>query len=184
MRVAGLLAGLRFEVIAGFAGGVFVFRELFGGEFAGAAEEIGAEGAGLDDRDVHAEGFHLPGKCFAEALDRVVEAPARPADEAADGGEIEDVSSAALAEVGQEGARGANQAVDIGLKHGLELFFRDFFYRAIQAVAGVVHEDIDVTEGGNGLLGHRGAELLVHQNAGLLLGHSLREGQAEPFVNH
>ena len=63
------------------------------------------------------------------------------------------MSSAALAEVGQEGARGANQAVDIGLKHGLELFFRDFFYRAIQAVAGIVHEDIDVAEGGNGLLG-------------------------------
>jgi len=51
LGIAGLLACLGSEIVSGFAGGVFVFRQFVCGEFAGAAEEVGAEGAGLDDGD-------------------------------------------------------------------------------------------------------------------------------------
>ncbi len=121
-----------------------------GGFYAGAAEEVGAEGAGLDDGDVDAERGEFGGEGFGEAFDGelggVVEAPAGAADEAADGGEIEDVAAALFAEVRQEGAGDVDEAEDVGVEDRHELVFGDLFEGSGDAVAGVVDEDVDAAE--------------------------------------
>ena len=122
---------------------------------AGAAEKVGAEGTGLDDGDMDAERSEFRGERLREAFDGelagVVVAPAGQADEAADGGEIDDVAAALLAEVRQKRTSDAHQAEDIGLEHGHELVFGDLFDRARETIARVVDEHIDRTEAGDGL---------------------------------
>ena len=62
------------------------------------------------------------------------------------------MAAAALAEVGKKSARGADDAVNVGLEHGLEFVFGDFFDGAVETVTCVVDEDVDLAEGGDGLL--------------------------------
>ena len=88
------------------ASGSVVVGDAKGGFYARAAEEVGAEGAGLDDGDVDAEWSEFGGESFGEAFDGefggVVEAPASTSAETCDGGEIEDVAAALFAELWQE----------------------------------------------------------------------------------
>src|SRR5207253_5825610 len=74
----------------------------------------------FDYRDAHAEWLHFFRQRLAESfhgkLCRVVETPSRRADQSADGGQIDNMSAAALAKMRQEGAGDPNEAVDVGLE--------------------------------------------------------------------
>ena len=110
------------NLIWGNPASVLVGDFLFSRAFAGAAEKVGAEGTGLHDGDVDAEGSEFCGERFGEALDGelggVVITHARGSDEAPDGGQIENVAAALGAEMGKEGASDTEEAEDVGLEHG------------------------------------------------------------------
>ena len=153
--IAGLLADLVVEIFACFAGSGVVFGDAVCGFYAGATKEVGAKGTGLDEGDVDAERGELLRESFREAFDGelggVVVAPAGGADETGDGGDVEDVTAALLAEMRQQSLGNADEAEDVGVEHRHELVFGDFFDCSGEAVAGVVDEDVDGTVGGRWL---------------------------------
>src|ERR1700686_563080 len=86
------------------AGGNFVVRQNAGSLLEGAAEEVGAEGAGFDDGYANAKGGQFRGerlgKTFDGKLGGVVDAPAGHAGEAANGREIHDMAAALFSQIG------------------------------------------------------------------------------------
>ncbi len=108
LRISRLLAGLRFQILAGLACRCRIIGQLSPSKLAGSPEEVGAKGPRLDHGHAHSEWLHFSRQCLAESfhgkLCRVVETPSRRADQSADGGQIEDMSAAALTKMRQEGA--------------------------------------------------------------------------------
>jgi hypothetical protein len=99
-----------------------------------------------------------PGQPFDRELRRAIDAPAREGGIADDRRDVDDVTLARAAQMGQDGAGDLEQAEDVGLELALDLLRGRLLDRGQQAVAGVVHEDVDAAEavdrclgGGDGL---------------------------------
>jgi hypothetical protein len=145
---------------AGFTDGGVVVRQLLLGLNEGSAEEVGAEGAGLDGGDADVEMGELEGHGFGETFDGelggIVNAPAGQADEAADGGEIDDVAALLPTEMGEHGAGDAEKAEDVGFVDGGDFGVAGFLDSAEEAVAGIVDQDVDAAEAFDGCFDHAG----------------------------
>src|SRR5208282_2098081 len=87
------------------------------------------------------------GKRFDGELGGAVDTPAgKHGAVAADGGHIDNVAGALLAERGQDGARDIEQAEDVGAVEILDFLRGSFLDSAEQTITGVVHKNIDAAK--------------------------------------
>ena len=122
-----------------------------------ALEEVRAEEARLHGRREDAQGGQLDGQRLGQPFDRelrrAIDAPAREGGIADDRRDVDDVTLARAAQMGQDGAGDLEQAEDIGLELALDLLRGRLLDRGQQAVAGVVDEDVDAAEAVDRCLG-------------------------------
>ena len=126
----------------------------------GARGPVGAERAGLDDGDFDAKRLDLVIERLGEALDgelrRLVRAQAwRPADASADGRELDEVTRALLAQHRQCRLRDVDDAEEVRLDLRPEDVVRHVFDRCIDAVTGIVDDDVEAAKSFDGKLDGR-----------------------------
>src|SRR6185437_13323087 len=161
-RISCLPAILVAPVVASVAcGGIVIFNTLCRYN-ARASEEVGAEGARFDSSDTNAERCDFGGERFRESLDckfgALVITPAGRGGKPADRRQIEDVSAALLAHVGEQSTRDADEAEDIGVEDRHVFVFRSLLDGSDNAVSGVVDENINRAKTRHSL-GNNGVDL-------------------------
>ena len=132
-----------------------VWVEQFGGEFHGTGE-LGVEGAGLDQHGADAEGFDLSGEGFGDALDCKfggrVGADKRKRVLAYHRGEVDNEAGFLIPHEGKDRFGNAQEAENVDLVELFKFGFRGFLDRACQPETGVVHQNVDFSKLGDGLV--------------------------------
>ena len=146
-RVAGLGAVAALDEAPGRAGGLGVGRVLRAHHGRTRAEQVGAEGAGLDDHDLDPERRHLGGQRLGHGLQRelrrAVDAEPGHDDLAADTAHHHDRPAAALAHVRQHRAGERERAEHVQVEQGAQLVVRGLLDGADLGAAGVVDQHVD-----------------------------------------
>ena len=144
---AGVCDVAWFEEPHGFGG---VFESLFGVVVGEVVEEFGVDEARCDDGDADAE---LGGFCAESFGERVYEVFGSAVDgagwedsSAGDGGDVDDVAVALFDEVWEKCVCGVEDAVDVDIDHLFPVFDFALCDGGVWHVAGVVDEDVDVSE--------------------------------------
>ena len=117
-----------------------------GGLFDVSRDEVGAEGAGLHERDADAERREFLTQAFAEKLHRslraAIHAEAGIVRDGGGGAEVDDVAAFLRAQHGQRGADDIQRAEEVRFEALAGLFVAAFLDGSDQAAAGVVHEHV------------------------------------------
>ena len=112
-----------------------------------AGRDVGRKIAGRDIRDIDVERLHFHAKRFGDQLKCAfrgrIHAAVRQTHIARDGRDVDNQAGFLGAHVRQHGFHHLDRAKKIRLEIGLDLCRRDFFQRAGNAHAGVVHQHID-----------------------------------------
>jgi hypothetical protein len=128
--------------------GAVVFRHARRG-VEGAAES-GRRRAWFDDGQVYAERGDFPGRRLAEALDsplrRVVVAEVRVGGLAAGGRDLQDASVSLGAQVRECGPDDVDRAEEVGVDDPPDLLVGGLLYGGEDAVAGIVHDHVNLAE--------------------------------------
>lgn len=132
------------------AGGVFgVWAEAGFGEFGEGA-------AGVDGGDGDVVGAEFHAEAATDEVDGgfggAVEGEAGQGGLADDGGDIDDLAAALAFHVGDGGLGAVEEGEDVGVEEGLHVGRGDFVEAAVLAEAGVVDEDIEAAEVGDGVV--------------------------------
>jgi hypothetical protein len=158
-----------------------------GGVVAEAAVERRVEGAGAERVDVDAlvgpfEG-HGARQLHQTAFGGVVGRPAGHGDEALDTAHVDDAAPAALDHLRRHGAADQERAGEVGGHHLLPFRLAELQRRLANVDAGVVDQDVDVAERGDGLLHHRRHRSVIgdvgfdgERPVAILRAHTVRRG--------
>ena len=117
---------------------------------AAAVEEVRPERARLDRGHLDTQRLQLMFHSVRQTLDgklgRAVNPPARPGDETADRGQVDDEARSLGTHLGQHRPRHGEQAEDVYVEHRTCLRVRGLLDGAHQTTTGVVHQGVDPAE--------------------------------------